>query len=158
MRLTAAPLRSFPSATRSGSDSMRATNERMLQQVPPTRRHACFTLLIKIPVAMFFIVTLFYSPSCPCPQLFGTLFNAQVLTNAPVANIGQTFIYKVLPPPCISHSPSPRLPPPPAAGCLRQRQHRGDGGRPRQGLCLADGQVCATVPDPDPALALLQRA
>ncbi len=29
------------------------------------------------------------------PQLFGTMFNAQVLTNAPVAHVGDTFIYKV---------------------------------------------------------------
>ena len=31
----------------------------------------------------------------PPPQLFGSMFNAQVLTNAPVAHLGDTFIYKV---------------------------------------------------------------
>jgi hypothetical protein len=100
-------------------------------------------------------------------QLFGTMFNAQVLTNAPVAHIGRTFIYKVLLPappliplsphislfpPLVSTGPPSHISPPflpptssqpfshPLPGRLRQRQHRSDGRGLGQGLRLAHWQ------------------
>jgi hypothetical protein len=97
---------------------MRATNERLLHEVPP---RALLSAALE-PLSFLHVWQIATSCADASPhhdlltphvslQLFGTMFNAQVLTNAPVANIGQTFIYKVRP----FHAPSlptPLCPPP----------------------------------------------